>query len=255
MARPRNAPPKPPDETPEHADALALPIAGDEPDEPRAQGRTSMAGVARPVAKSATPAGRRSGSAFVEGRRVSPSLQTDDVIRIRATENPNFILTHAPERWLYYPQAKRILPDFGKIRLVPGIGRVDARGRPDAALADALRAGRTVIFDRDVPGGYLREFDMLGGVGFLPSWERVKVSGKHATIAVDVAAYEAFADALIDNGTIEPPNDVTISHLRDQAANMIRLSEPRRASASVAAEIAMYQDQIAACDQLLEGAA
>lgn len=259
MARPRNAPPKPPDEdtpadtAPEPAAFVAASERDDGDDEPR--GRASTAGAPRPVVKTPTPAGRRTGSAFVEGRKVSPSLQTDDVIRIKASENPNFILTHDPARWGYHPKSGRILPDFGRIRLVPGIGRVDARGRPDGAIADALKCGRAVIFDRDVPGGYLREFDMIGGVGFLPAWERVKVSGKHAMIAVDDGAYEAFADSLVAKGTIEPPNDVTIAQLRDSAVNMIRLSEPRKTAPSVAAEIAMYEGQIAACDRLLEGAA
>jgi hypothetical protein len=262
MARPRT-PPKPPDETPADASPPpepSLPIAGgDDADEPAPlAGRASNAGAAPPppvpVKASATPAGRKTGHAFVEGRRVAPSTQTDDVIRIRASENPNFILTLDPMRWIYYPQADRILPDFGKIRLVPGIGRVDAKGRPDAALVDAGKAGRTVIYDRSVQGGYLREFDMIGGVGFLCRWERIKVSGKSASVVVDFDEFGRFVDQLLEDGTIEPPADVAIEWLRDQAANMIRLSEPRKSSPSVAAEIEIYNKQIGACDRMLGAA-
>jgi hypothetical protein len=253
MARPRNAPTKPPDETPdaESEAAPAPPVAASERDEDEPVGRVSKAGAAPPVKVAPSPAGRKTAGAFVEGRRVAPSTQTDDAIRIKASENPNFILTLDPARWNYYPQADRIMPDFGKIRLVPGIGRVDARGRPDLALADASKAGRTVIYDRDVPGGYLREFDMIGGVGFLNRWERIKVSGRHASIVVDFDAFAAFVDQALADGTIDPPSDVTIGWLRDQAENMIRLSEPRKSSPSVAREIAVYEKQIAACDRML----
>lgn len=253
MARPRNKPPDAPESTPPAPEPERLPIAGDdgEPESPVA-GRASKAGAAPPVAKvTPTPAGRKTSSAFVEGRRVNPATQADTEIRIKASEHPNFILTADPARWLYYPQCDRILLDFGKIRLVPGIGRVDAKGRPDAALVDAGKAGRTVIYDRDVAGGYLREFDMIGGVGFLPRWERIKVSGRHASIVVDFDDYSAFVDQLVEDGKIEPPSDVAITWLRDQAENMIRLAEPRKASASVGKEIAIYEKQIAACDRLL----
>lgn len=256
MARPRNALTKPPDETPEPASAAvpAPPVASSERDEDEpapVAGRASKAGAVPPVKVAPSPAGRKTAGAFVEGRRVSPSTQTDDAIRIKASEHPNFILTLDPARWNYYPQADRIMPDFGKIRLVPGIGRVDAKGRPDLALADAMKAGRTVIYDRDVPGGYLREFDMIGGVGFLNRWERIKVSGRHASIVCDFAEFAGFVDQLLEDGKIEAPNDVTISWLRDQAANMIRLSEPRKSSPSVAREIEIYEKQIAACDRML----
>ena len=262
MARPRNKPPDAPATPPADAPPPEpeLPIAGEDADDgeaPAPVGRPSKAGATPPpVKRPTTPAGRRSSGAFVEGRRVVANAQTETEIRIKASEHPNFILTHDPARWGYYPQADRILPDFGKIRLVPGIGRVDSKGRPDAALVDANKAGRTVIYDRDVPGGYLREFDMLGGVGFLLRYERIRVSGRHAAIVVDHAAFAEFADQLVEDGTIEPPGEQTLAWLRDQAVNMIRLSEPRRTSASVAAEIAIYEKQIAACDRLLaEGGA
>lgn len=272
MARPRNKPPdvapekpadgeKPPEtKAPETKPADAAPgvapvIAGSERDEdepPPVKGRPSRAAATPPPVKaSATPSGRKTGSAFVEGRRVNPAAQTDDVIRIKASENPNFILTLDPARWLYFPQADRILPDFGKIRLVPGIGRVDSKGRPDLALADAHKAGRTVIYDREIAGGYLREFDMIGGVGFLCRWERIKVSGRHAMIVVDFGDFSGFVDQALADGVIEAPTDAALTWLRDQAENMIRLAEPRKTSPSVAKEIAIYEKTIAAVDRLL----
>lgn len=243
MARPRNLPPDQPDNTPD-ASASGAELAKGRP--------ASAAALKAPaVTKPNSAAGRKTAGAFVEGRAVRANLQTAEVIRVKASEHPNFILTHDPVRWGYYPQVDRILPDFGKIRLVPGIGRVDAKGRPDAALVDATRAGRVVIYDAAVEGGYLREFDMLGGVGYLPRWEHVKVSGRIAKIEVDFPAFLAFSATLLEDGVIEPPDEGTIVHLRDMARNMIDLASPRKEQPRIQAEIAMYEKQIAACDALL----
>jgi hypothetical protein len=92
---------------------------------------------------------------------------------------------------------------------------------------------------------------MIGGIGFLNRWERIKVSGRHATIVCDFDEFSKFVDRLLADNVIDPPNDVTIEWLRDQAANMIRLSEPRKSAPSVAREIEIYEKQIAACDRLL----
>ena len=107
-----------------------------------------------------------------------------------------------------------------------------------------------MIYDRDVEGGYLREYDMLGGVGFLCAWERVKVSGGIASVEVDWRAFEDFCSALVASGKIAPPGDTVITRLRDAATRSIRLCEPRKERPSVAAEMTVYANQIKACDAL-----
>ena len=249
MARVRKAPDTPPDTTPPGAPEGAPAAA-----QPAEQGRKTDAGAKPPVVAKAQPltiAGRKTEGGFVQGRRIAPSAQVDDSINMLASAHPNFILTHDRARWAFFPQCGKILPDFGKIRLVPGIGRVDSKGSPDAALVDAQKSGRSVIFDKQVPEGYLREYDMVGGKGFLCAWERVKRSGKDSSVVVDFGEYEAFAVMAIDMGLIEPPGEAAIEWLRRQAVNMIRLSESRKDRPSVAAEIKVYEAQIAACDALL----
>lgn len=247
MARPRNAPDTPPDtktEAPPQGDGAAASTVEAPP------ARRSASAPARPVVKAPTVPPRRSASAYAQGRRVNPATQADNEIRIKASEWPNFVLTHDPLRWGFYPQVGKILPDFGKIRLVPGIGRVNAKGNADAALVDAHKAGRVVIYDKDVPEGYAREYDMLGGVGYLCRWERVKVTGRAARIEVDWDDYQAFVAELLELDIIAPPDEIAISNLRESAKAMIDACEGRKHLDRVANEIKMYQAQIVACDAL-----
>ena len=192
-------------------------------------------------------------TATVAGRRAAPPPQTAATLPFKAVDHPRFLLSHRPECWDYYPQVERLLPRFSVLRLVPGIGRVDARGNADLALVELQKEGGRLIREQDVPDGYSREYDMLGGVGYLARWVSVRQAGKIADLDTDHAALAAFGDECLVLGLISPLVELVAVALRrkyEHAAGLVaHLAADGNASAT--REHALYQRAIAACDAAL----
>lgn len=188
----------------------------------------------------------------VHGTAVLAETAAAQPLNLRAGDYPRFLLTHRPERWDYFPQAQALLPDFGVLRISPGLNRVDHRGDPSLALVELAKQGGVSFQDAEVQGGYLRRYPMRGGPGFLPRWIRVRMTGKTVEQEVDWAEYAAVASELLEKGKLQFPTDITLRSIRLKYVDMQRIAKTRNGP-HAAEELALYSAAIASIDEALSG--
>jgi len=155
------------------------------------------------------------GPAFDDGSPAGRIPQLPQASRqlINLPASPSFFLKWHPARW--YMANGRLLPCLGKLVIEPGINGVDARGGHTIAKAEADRRGWTIIPWEVIPDGYVRAYDVRGGVAHMTRWERPKAIGNRAIIKTDEKGYHAFLQHLLDEGIVPPPDPDIVDAMSD----------------------------------------
>ena len=192
-----------------------------------------------------------------EGRAVTPQTGGD---RLYVRSTPQFIYMHHPNQWdlLATADGYELLPKLTKFQILPGLNGVKMRpgGGVDYALAKSnyKEVGWLFVENDAIEGGYLREFDGVGGRVYQDRWTTPRRLGSGARSRViwdiDLDGYNAFRRGLVDSGVIPNPDpaalDFKIALLEKRSSRKLKNSHVPK----VAKEIAEVEEKIAAVKEV-----
>ena len=167
---------------------------------------------------------------------------------------PGFLLTFHPLRWTV--QHGKVLPQFSRLTLRPGVGRVRSYGgRFDIsdARSELSRRGWTVI-PHDAQGAgtsYLRQPE--GTAAHVLQW--VKTYSGSAQTGIDAEGYCGFVDHLIDTGVITAVAVHVLERMHADLSSSLADAADKAASVpSARSLVATYTDKLAVVQGYLDAA-
>lgn len=192
-----------------------------------------------------------------EGRAVEPKTAGD---RLFVRSTPQFIYMHHPNQWdiLKTEDGYEFLPILTKFQLLAGLNGVKIRpgGGIDYTLAKSnyTEQGWVFIENNAIEGGYLREFDGVGGPIYQDLWTTPRRLGNGSRARViwdtDLDGYNAFRRSLVESGAIPKPDpaalDFKIALLEKRSSRKLKNSHVEK----VAKEIAEVEEKIEAVKEV-----
>lgn len=138
--------------------------------------------------------------------------------KLYAPTTPRFLFMHHPNQWdvLETEDGYELLPKLCKFNLIPGLNGIRLRpgGGADSAAARASFMDRGWVFidnKKGGPDGYLREYDAVAGKIYVDKWTTPRKLGHGSRAKVlwdtDTEAFNDFRRSLLEDGTIEKPDD------------------------------------------------
>ena len=136
--------------------------------------------------------------------------------RLNIHANTPFFLTHYPTSWEFVKVGKSgdFLPKFGELKEAAGINgvRQTANGI-DSKLARVHYQdnGHTILDYKEHT--YLKRYPAINGYYYVLRFSTPKQIGKNVFWSIDNDAFNAWRKALVEDGTIEPPEPEIIKLL------------------------------------------
>lgn len=143
----------------------------------------------------------------------------------KQSDNEPFFLAAHPARWGVLNG--KCLPSLARVTIMLGLNDLSSTRAPEKATSRKTRVGWTIIPENKGPNGkgYLRRVAVPGGHHYFTCFER-PIPGE-AAVTPDLAAYTAWIEGLLEDGTIPAPEPWALSALRERVAGELAQAEDK----------------------------